>query len=60
MPVVLARITGSASKLSELRTHVDGGTLPVDALHTDGSVNVDKCLTLAKASAHHSMEDPVG
>jgi hypothetical protein len=39
-------ITGSTgtnnwfSKLSELLTHVHGGTLHVDALHTDGSVNV--------------------
>jgi hypothetical protein len=34
------------SKRSELLTHVHGGTLPVDALHTDGSVNVDKCPNL--------------
>jgi hypothetical protein len=35
------------SKLSKLLTHVHAGTLPSDALHSsDGSVDVDKCMTL--------------
>jgi hypothetical protein len=43
------------SKLSELLTHVHGGTLPVDALHTDGSVNVDKCLNLWRKHQHTTV-----
>jgi hypothetical protein len=55
----LTRTTGSA-RVSELLTHVHGGTLPVDTLHTDGPVNVDKCMkSVAKAPAHHSMGEPV-
>jgi hypothetical protein len=51
------------SKLSELLTHVHGGTLHVDALHYSmyGYVNVDNQVpeSVAKAPAHHSMGEPV-
>jgi hypothetical protein len=43
------------SKLSELLTHVHGGTLPVDALPTDGAVNVDKCLNLWRKHQHTTV-----
>jgi Reverse transcriptase (RNA-dependent DNA polymerase) len=43
------------SKLSNLLTHVHGGTVPVDALLTDGSVNVDKCLTLWRKHQHTAI-----
>jgi hypothetical protein len=50
------------SKLTKLLTHVYGGTLPEDTLHTDGVpyTNVDKCLTLWRKHQHtDSMEEPV-
>jgi hypothetical protein len=40
------------SKLSKLLTHVNGGTLPVHALHSDGYVDVDKCLALWRKHQH--------
>ena len=43
------------SKLSKLLTHVNGGTAPTDALHSDGTVDVDKCLMLWRRYHHTTV-----
>ena len=43
------------SKLSKLLTHVNGGTPPTDALHPDGTVDVDRCLVLWRKHHHTSV-----
>jgi hypothetical protein len=45
------------SKLSKLLAHVNGGTTPTDALHPDGSVDVDKCLMLWRKHHHTTVWD---
>jgi Reverse transcriptase (RNA-dependent DNA polymerase) len=42
------------SKLSNLLTHVHGGTMPEHALRIDGSVDVQKCLALWRKH-HHTI-----
>ena len=43
------------SKLSKLLTHVNGGTPPTDALHPDGTVDVDRCLVLWRKHHHTTV-----
>ena len=53
-----ARSTGVNNwynKLSKLLTHVNGGTMPVDALHADGTVDVDRCLGLWRKHQHNTV-----
>jgi hypothetical protein len=39
-----------------LGAHVNGGLVPADALHPDGAVNVEECLSLWRRY-HHSSHD---
>ena len=52
-----ARIAGVDNwfhKLFSLLTYVNGGIAPADALHHDGTVDVDKCLALWRRYHHTS------
>jgi Reverse transcriptase (RNA-dependent DNA polymerase) len=50
-----ASVNNWFSKLSKLLAHVNGGTTPADALHPDGSVDVDKCLMLWRKHHHTTV-----
>jgi hypothetical protein len=50
-----ARVNNWYSKLSKLLKHVNGGTAPTEALRPDGSMDVDKCLTLWRRHHHTTV-----